>query len=199
MFSLWDCGREYVRQWSPGSCHFWLPTGSARLRWLTRITLLRDRRIHLPRKEILYILVSRKMTKNARADAVSRWIFSLLKVLSAFHTCWKCVHGGGSHPWHDSKFSLSRAKVHLKKRWWGRNPDSRCPSLNAMRLCQSCSVNKNCLWTLKKHALYHFGMALISLSWRSKQAFYYKLCETHPLPTHSLAGNKIQLAKMVHV
>lgn len=91
-----------------------------------------------------------------------------------------------------------------RKSAWKRSngegiPDSRCPSLNATRLFQSCSVNRNCLWTLKKHALYHSRMVLISLSRRSKQAFYYKLHETHLLPSHSLAGNKIQLAKMVRV
>lgn len=82
----------------------------------------------------------------------------------------------------------------------GKELHSHCPSLNIMRLFQTSSVNRNCLWTLKYHAPYHSGMALISWSWRSKQEFYYKLCETHLLPSsHSVAGNKIQSAKMIHV
>lgn len=55
-----------------------------------------DVRIHLPRKEILYALVSGNVTENTRADAISRWLLFLFRVLSACRTYWKSERGGSS-------------------------------------------------------------------------------------------------------
>lgn len=82
------------------------------------------------------------------------------------------------------KFPLSRTKATWKRSNGVGILNSRCPSLSATRFFQSCSVNRNCLWTLKKHALYHSGMVLISPSWRSELSIISPVKHTSFLATH---------------
>lgn len=95
IFCLGLCQGIHIRQWTAGSCHF-RPPSSQCLRWLTCIELLMDMRIHLPRKGILYALVSGNATENTGVDAISRWRLFLFRELSVCPTYWKSGHGGSS-------------------------------------------------------------------------------------------------------
>lgn len=97
IFCLGLCQGIHIRQWTPGSCHFRPPQLTIpQMVDLRSIKLLMDMRIHLPRKEILYALVSGNVTENTGIDAISRWRLFLFRELSACPTYWKSGHGGSS-------------------------------------------------------------------------------------------------------